>query len=107
MEWACEARLLELRVERIRLRERIGIRHDDRVERWFVLVVRGDSFAICTHQIVAGELLALHRRVDLRDCGFLDLECQRRLSPACERTARGETEERSSSDSPSPFRPVC
>src|SRR5262245_32071720 len=95
MEWPREARLVELRVERIRLRERIGIRDDNRVERRFLLVVRGDPFEICPHQIAAGELLALHRRMDLRDCGFLDLEWRRGLSlPACERTDRSETEER-------------
>src|SRR5262245_37787940 len=96
MEWSREARLLELCVERIRLRERIGIGRNDRVERRFLLVVGSDSFEICTDQIVAGELLAPHRRMDLRDRGFLDLECRRRMSlPACERTDPGDTEEHS------------
>src|SRR5262245_16980801 len=96
MEWAREARLLERCVERIRLRQRIGIRHDDRVERRFLLVVGSDPFEICTYQIVAGELLAPHRRMDLRDRGFFDFKCGRRLSlPAGERTDPGEAEERS------------
>src|SRR5262245_34477060 len=108
MEWPREARLLELRVERISLHERMGIRRDDRVERRVLLVVGGDAFEICTHQIVAGELLAPHRRMDLRDRGFLDLECRRRLSlPARERTDPDDTEERAGSESPSHFRPVC
>ena len=74
-----EAALLEALIHGIGLLQRLGVGDDDGVDGRAVLVERIDAPQILLDEPAAGEPAGLHRRVNLRDGGFVDFEWRRRL----------------------------
>ena len=66
-------------IERVGLLQRVGIRHDDGIDRRPVLVEHVDAFQVLFDHAAAGDPAGAQRRVDLRDRGFVDIERRERL----------------------------
>ena len=85
-----DAALLEALIHRVGLLQRIRVGHDDGVDGRAVLVERVDALEIVLDEAAAREPSRLHRRMDLRDGGFVDLKRRRRL---CRRNRNRDEDE--------------
>ena len=76
---AREASLRDATIEIVGLLQRLGVGHDDGVDRRAVLVVRLDAPEILLHERPAGDAAGLERILDLRDGRLLHTEGRQRL----------------------------
>ena len=91
MQRSDRAARAETAIEIVRNPQRVGVRHDDRVQRRAGLVVRIDAREILFDERSAGERSVAERGLDVGDGGFVESKGARRLRrDGCDRRENAE-----------------